>query len=255
MNRKAIERACLIEIDFTVGEWYKRYCAEIGKKLRIGKSKDAVVERVDYDMSLVVDEHNNIITEEKVVRDSGMIQTESVTAEETVKDLGVIEQPMPQMVYQQPPMQYAYQAPAPQLNEVSVAKEADGVLVCCFLEDDINKHKDFIERCFEIGVTKVIFYISNTDLNITKAIHAYMKDNFISFEFRAHELSKEEVFSKAYENIVQPMRGLLSLMLTIYYRSMRSMRISTCFLKTNVITNMTVSRCLSKVTNLFSRVL
>ena len=48
-------------------------------------------------------------------------------------------------------------------------------------------------------MTKVIFYISNTDLNITKAIHAYMKDNFISFEFRAPELSKEEVFSKAYE--------------------------------------------------------
>ena len=48
-------------------------------------------------------------------------------------------------------------------------------------------------------MTKVIFYISNTDLNITKAIHAYMKDNFISFEFRAAELSKEEVFSKAYE--------------------------------------------------------
>ena len=199
MNRKAIERACLIEIDFTVGDWYKRYCAELGKKLRIGKSKDAVVEKVDYDMSLVVDEHNNIVTEEKVVRDSGMIQTESVTAEETVKDLGVIEQPMPQMVYQQPPMQYAYQAPTPQHDEFSVAKEADGVLVCCFLEDDINKHKDFIERCFEIGVAKVIFYISNTDLNITKAIHAYMKDNFISFEFRAPELSREEVFSKAYE--------------------------------------------------------
>ena len=72
-----------------------------------------------------------------------MIQTESVTAEETVKDLGVIEQPMPQMVYQQP-MQYAYQAPTPQPNEVSVAKEAEGVLVCCFLEDDINKHKDLL---------------------------------------------------------------------------------------------------------------
>ena len=41
-----------------------------------------------------------------------------------------------------------------------VVEEGDGVLVCCFLEDDINKHKDFIERCFEIGVTKVIFYIS-----------------------------------------------------------------------------------------------
>ena len=194
MSRKAIERACLLDVDFTVDGWYNRYCAEIGKKLRIGKSKDAVVEYVDYDKSIVVDEHNNIVTEEKVVRDSGMIQTESSTVEETVKELGLMNQPMPQMVYQQP-MQYAYQAPQP--NEV--VEEGDGVLVCCFLEDDINKHKDFIERCVEVGVTHVIFYISNKDLNITKAIHTYMKDNFISFEFRAAELSKDNVFSKAYE--------------------------------------------------------